>query len=139
MSTLEATRQSQSGGARFRIRLLALGGLIAVGAAALIVALSGAHHATSGNRSTLSIPAATSAIVTNSSAETGARLDHSGRTPTLPQPSVSNYPDAPQPIASTTKPTVSTYPDAQQLVATQPSVGNYPDAPQPTAATPRHR
>jgi hypothetical protein len=46
MSTLEATRQTQSGGARFRIRLLALGALIAAGAAALILALSGSNHAT---------------------------------------------------------------------------------------------
>ena len=46
MSTLEATRQTQTGGARSRIRLLALGALIAVGAAALILALSGANHAT---------------------------------------------------------------------------------------------
>jgi hypothetical protein len=126
-----------------------LGALIAVGGAALILALSGGHHATSGNRSTLSIPATTSAIVTNPAAETGARLDHSGRNATLPQPSVSNYPDAPQPAASTTKPTVSNYPDApppaasttkptvsnyldaQQPVATEPSVSNYPDAPRP--------
>jgi len=47
MSTLEATRQTDSRAARFRIRLLALGALIAAGAAALIVALSGSDHATS--------------------------------------------------------------------------------------------
>ena len=46
MSTLEATRQTESGGARFRNRLLALGALVAAGAAALILALSGANHAT---------------------------------------------------------------------------------------------
>ena len=46
MSTLEATRQTDSRAARFRIRLLALGALIAAGAAALIVALSGSDHAT---------------------------------------------------------------------------------------------
>lgn len=46
MSTLEATRQPQRRGARFRARLLALGALIAIGAAALILALSGANHAT---------------------------------------------------------------------------------------------
>ncbi|HTP23905.1 MAG TPA: hypothetical protein VMJ65_30165 [Solirubrobacteraceae bacterium] len=45
MSTLEASRQTQRGRARFRTRLLALGTLIAGGAAALILALSGANHA----------------------------------------------------------------------------------------------
>ncbi|MBV8221421.1 MAG: hypothetical protein JO325_23390 [Solirubrobacterales bacterium] len=46
MSTLEVTRQTQSGGARFRTRLLAFGALIAIGAAGLVLALSGADHAT---------------------------------------------------------------------------------------------
>jgi len=45
MSTLEATRETQSGGTRFRTRLLALGALIAAAAAALILVLSGADHA----------------------------------------------------------------------------------------------
>jgi len=46
MSTLEAPRQTQSGGTRLRSRLLALGALIAAGAAAVILALSGSDHAT---------------------------------------------------------------------------------------------
>jgi hypothetical protein len=46
MSTIEATRRTRSGGAKLHIRLLALGALIAVGAAALILALSGAKHTT---------------------------------------------------------------------------------------------
>jgi hypothetical protein len=33
---------------------------------------------------------------------------------TIPQPTASNYPDAPQPSANTPKPSVSNYPDAPQ-------------------------
>jgi hypothetical protein len=68
--------------------------------------------ATSGNHTTLATPTTASATVANPSAEIGARLDHSGRNPTVPQPSVSTYPDAPPPIVSTTQPTVSSYADA---------------------------
>jgi len=46
MSTLEATRQTPSGGTRIGTRLLALGALIAMGTGAFILALSGSNHAT---------------------------------------------------------------------------------------------
>lgn len=46
MSTLEATQRTQSGGTRFRIRLLAVGAVIAIGGAALIVASSGTNRRT---------------------------------------------------------------------------------------------
>lgn len=46
MSTLEVTRPSHGRSTRFRTRLLALGALTAIGATALIVALSVANQAT---------------------------------------------------------------------------------------------
>ena len=45
MSTIQATRKTLSRGNRSRIRRVALGALIAVGAAALILAISGTDHA----------------------------------------------------------------------------------------------
>jgi hypothetical protein len=45
MSTVEATREPQSGRTRLRIRLLALGALIAIGATALILTLGHSDHA----------------------------------------------------------------------------------------------
>jgi hypothetical protein len=46
MSTLEATQRTQSGRTRFRAVLLAVGAVITIGAAALIVALSGNNRGT---------------------------------------------------------------------------------------------
>lgn len=46
MSTLEATERTQSGTTRFRIRLLAVGAIIVIGAAALIVASSDTNRGT---------------------------------------------------------------------------------------------
>jgi hypothetical protein len=46
MSTLEATPQPNRRRTRFRTGLLALGALIAIGAAAVILALSDSNHAT---------------------------------------------------------------------------------------------
>ena len=46
MATLEATQRTQSGRNRFRAGLLAVGVIIAIGAAALIVALSGTNSGT---------------------------------------------------------------------------------------------
>ena len=44
MSTVEATREPQSGRTRLRIRLLALGALIAIGATGLILTLGHSDH-----------------------------------------------------------------------------------------------
>jgi hypothetical protein len=46
MATLEATQRTQSGRNRFRAGLLAVGVILAIGAAALIVALSGTNSGT---------------------------------------------------------------------------------------------
>jgi hypothetical protein len=46
MSTREATRQPLRRRTRFRTRLLTVSALIAIGATALILALSGANHTT---------------------------------------------------------------------------------------------
>jgi hypothetical protein len=70
--------------------------------------------ATNSTSSTHGSPATQSAIQANPSAETGAKLDHSGRNATLSQTTdpALNYPDAPEPSASTPQPSVSNYPDA---------------------------
>jgi hypothetical protein len=47
VSTLEATRGPRSGRTRLRVRLLALGALIAIGATALILTLGHSDHAAS--------------------------------------------------------------------------------------------
>jgi hypothetical protein len=44
VSTLEATQRTQSDKTRFRVRLLAVGAIVALGAAALIVASSGTNR-----------------------------------------------------------------------------------------------
>ena len=46
MATLEATPRTQTGRTRLRTRLLTLGALVAIGAAALILALSGSNRGT---------------------------------------------------------------------------------------------
>jgi hypothetical protein len=97
--------------------------------------------ATSSNPSTLARPTIHSATQANPSAETGAKLDHSGRNTAVAQTTdrLATYPDAPPPSASTPEPSVSYYPDAPPPSASTPqqSVNYYPDAPPPSASTPQ--
>jgi len=92
--------------------LLAIAIAVILGLTVAVVVL-----ATNTANSTPATPTTQSAVQGNSSAETGAKLDHSGQNATVTQTTdpLANYPDAPQPSVS----------------APQPSVSNYPDAPQP--------
>lgn len=70
--------------------------------------------ATRGNSSTpgtLASPATQSAIPARPSAETGAKLDHSGRNATVEQATdrLANYPDAPSASASSPQRSISYY------------------------------
>jgi hypothetical protein len=69
------------------------------------------------NSSTVVSPTTPAAIQANPSAETGAKLDHSGRNAAVPQPTdpLANYPDAPLPTVSTAQKSVSNYLDAPLL------------------------
>jgi hypothetical protein len=89
--------------------LLAIAVLVILALTAAVAVL-----ATSSNHVTVASPTTQSAIHANPSAETGAKLDHSGRKATLTQATnrLANYPDAPPPTASTPQPSVSYYLDA---------------------------
>jgi hypothetical protein len=74
--------------------LLAIAVAVILGLTIAVVVL-----ATTNNHDSLASPATQSAVRVNPSAETGAKLDHSGRSATVTQASdrLANYPDAPQP------------------------------------------
>jgi hypothetical protein len=90
-----------------------LRGLLAI-AVAVILGLTIAVVVLATNSSHVTLASATtqSASQANPSAETGAKLDHSGRTITVTQATnrLANYPDAP-PSATTPQPSVSYYLD----------------------------
>jgi hypothetical protein len=113
--------------------LLAIAVAVILGLTAAVVVL-----ATNSNHVTLAGPTTQLATHANPSAETGARLDRSGRNVTAAG-RLANYPDAPRSSASTPQPSVANYPDAppSSASAPQPNVGYYPDAPPPSASTPR--
>lgn len=94
--------------------LLAIAIAVILGLTIAVVVLATSNSI---NRGTIVSPTTAAAIQANPSAETGAKLDHSGRNAAVPQPSdpLANYPDAPQ----------------QSVTTPQTSVSNYPDAPQP--------
>jgi hypothetical protein len=87
--------------------LLAIAAAVILGLTAAVVVL-----ATNSNHATPAGPTTQSATQANPSAETGARLDHSGRNTTVTQTTnrLANYPDAP-PSASTPQPSVNYYLD----------------------------
>ena len=91
--------------------LLAIAIAVILGLTVAVVVL-----ATSSNEVTLTRATAQSATAANPSAETGAKLDHRGRNATVTQTTdrLANYPDAPPRSASTPQPSVSYYPDAPQ-------------------------
>jgi hypothetical protein len=85
--------------------LLAIAAAVILGLTVAVVVL-----ATNSNHATPAGPITQSASRPNPSAETGARLDHSGRNTTVTQTTnrLANYPDAP-PSASTPQPSISSY------------------------------
>jgi hypothetical protein len=85
--------------------LLAIALAVIVGLAVAVAVL-----ATRTNHATLASPITQSATQANPSAETGARLDHSGRNTTATETTnrLANYPDAP-PTASPPHPSISYY------------------------------
>jgi type IV secretory pathway VirB10-like protein len=91
--------------------LLAMAVAVILGLTVAVVVL-----ATSSNHVPLASPTTQSATPANHSAETGAKLDHSGRNATVTQTTdrLANYPDAPPPSASTPQPSVSYYLHAPQ-------------------------
>jgi hypothetical protein len=113
--------------------LLAIAVAVILGLTVAVVVL-----ATSSNRVTLAGAATQPASQANPSAETGAKLDHSGRAATATE-RLANYPDAPPSSASAPQPSVRYYPDAppSSASAPQPSVRYYPDAPPSSASAPQ--
>jgi len=91
--------------------LLAIAVAVILGLTVAVVVL-----ATGSNHVTVASPTTQSANQANPSAETGAKLDHSGRNASIAQTTnrLANYPDAPPPSASTPQPSVSYYPDTPQ-------------------------
>jgi hypothetical protein len=91
--------------------LLAIAVAVVLGLTVAVVVL-----ATRSNHVTLASPTIHSATQANAAAETGARLDHSGRGATITQTTdrLANYPDAPPPSTSKPQPSVSYYLDAPQ-------------------------
>jgi hypothetical protein len=89
--------------------LLAIAVAVIVGLTVAVVVL-----ATSSNRVTLATSTTQPVTRSNLSAETGAKLDHSGRNATVTQSTdrLANYPDAPPPSASTPQQSVGYYLDA---------------------------
>ena len=91
--------------------LLAIAAAVILGLTVAVVVL-----ATRSNHVPTASATTQSATRANGSAETGARLDHSGRNtavnPTTDR--LANYPDGPPLSPSTPQPSVSYYPDAPQ-------------------------
>ena len=75
MSTLRATRLPQIRGTRLRTRVLALSALIAIGATALVLALTGANHTRTPTANSGAQPRSHTPATVKSAAPAGAFLD----------------------------------------------------------------